>query len=39
MTTKSKAEHRARFETTSGIDIPADFNPSNTESIDYEKDS
>jgi len=38
MTTKSKAEHHTRFETTSGIDIPADFNPSNTEAIDYEKD-
>ena len=38
MTTKSKAEHRTRFETSSGIDIPADFNPANTEPIDYERD-
>src|SRR5687767_8755966 len=38
MTTKSKAEHRTRFETSSGIDLPADFNPTNTEPIDYEKD-
>ena len=38
MTTKSQAEHRTRFETSSGIDLPADFNPANTEPIDYEKD-
>ena len=38
MTTKSQAEHRTRFETSSGIDLPADFNPTNTEPIDYEKD-
>lgn len=36
MTTKPKAEHR--FETTSGIDLPADFNPSNTEPINYDED-
>ncbi|HEV7682916.1 MAG TPA: methylmalonyl-CoA mutase family protein [Pyrinomonadaceae bacterium] len=38
MTTKSKAERRKRFETSSGIDLPPDFNPSNTEPIDYDKD-
>ena len=38
MATKSQAERRKRFETTSGIDLPADFNPSNTEPIDYDKD-
>jgi methylmalonyl-CoA mutase, N-terminal domain len=38
MPTKSQTERRKRFETTSGIDLPADFNPSNTEPIDYEKD-
>ena len=38
MTTKSQAEHRTRFETSSGIDLPADFNPTNPEPIDYEKD-
>src|SRR5918994_6241599 len=38
MTTKSQAEHRTRFETSSGIDLPADFNPANTEPIDYQED-
>ncbi|HUS13029.1 MAG TPA: methylmalonyl-CoA mutase family protein [Pyrinomonadaceae bacterium] len=38
MPTKSQTERRKRFETSSGIDLPADFNPSNTEPIDYEKD-
>jgi methylmalonyl-CoA mutase N-terminal domain/subunit len=31
-------ERRERFETSSGIELPADFNPSNTETIDYERD-
>ena len=38
MTTKSPAERRTRFETSSGIDLPADYNPSNTEPVEYEKD-
>ncbi|MDQ1727947.1 MAG: methylmalonyl-CoA mutase, N-terminal domain, partial [Pyrinomonadaceae bacterium] len=38
MVTKSKTERRKRFETSSGIDLPADFNPSNTELPNYEKD-
>src|SRR5882762_9678570 len=38
MPTKSPSERRKRFETTSGIDLPADFNPSNTEPIEYDKD-
>ncbi|HEV2883251.1 MAG TPA: methylmalonyl-CoA mutase family protein [Pyrinomonadaceae bacterium] len=38
MPTKSPTEPQKRFETSSGIDLPADFNPSNTEPIDYEKD-
>ena len=38
MPTKSQGERRKRFETSSGIDLPADFNPSNTEPIDYDKD-
>ncbi|HLN99040.1 MAG TPA: methylmalonyl-CoA mutase family protein [Pyrinomonadaceae bacterium] len=37
MPTKLQSERRKRFETSSGIDLPADFNPSNTEPIDYEK--
>jgi len=38
MPTNSQTERRKRFETSSGIDLPADFNPSNTEPIDYDKD-
>src|SRR6476646_6727303 len=38
MSTKPSAERRKRFETSSGIDLPADFNPSNTEPVDYDKD-
>ena len=38
MSDKSPGERRKRFETSSGIDLPADFNPSNTDAIDYHKD-
>src|SRR6476646_77102 len=38
MTTKAKDERRERFETSSGIELPIDFNPSNTQQIDYEQD-
>jgi methylmalonyl-CoA mutase N-terminal domain/subunit len=38
MTTKTSAERRERFETSSGIELPNDFNPSNTEAVDYERD-
>jgi methylmalonyl-CoA mutase N-terminal domain/subunit len=38
MPTKPKTERRERFETSSGIDLPADFNPANTDPIDYDKD-
>src|SRR6266567_4719389 len=38
MTTKSQAERRKRFETTSGIELPVDFNPTNTDKINYKKD-
>jgi methylmalonyl-CoA mutase, N-terminal domain len=38
MATKVSAERRERFETSSGIELPADFNPSNTETPDYERD-
>src|SRR5919106_1679162 len=44
MTTKTDAkpaargERRERFETSSGIVLPNDFNPSNTEAPDYERD-
>jgi methylmalonyl-CoA mutase N-terminal domain/subunit len=44
MTTKTDAkapargERRERFETSSGIALPNDFNPSNTEPVEYERD-
>ena len=38
MATKTSAERREHFETSSGIELPVDFNPSNTEEVDYEKD-
>src|SRR5436305_6624419 len=38
MVTKQRVERREHFETPSGIELPVDFNPSNTESIDYEQD-
>jgi len=38
MSTKTKDERRERFETTSGIQYPVDFNPSNTDPVDYESD-
>src|SRR5258705_1826922 len=38
MPTKPKTERRERFETPSGIELPVDFNPENTDKIDYEKD-
>jgi methylmalonyl-CoA mutase N-terminal domain/subunit len=38
MATKTSAERREDFETPSGIKLPADFNPSNTEAVDYEQD-
>ena len=38
MSTRQKDERRERFETPSGIDLPADFNPSNTNGFDYEND-
>src|SRR5215204_6405928 len=37
MSTKVKDERRDRFETSSGIELPADFNPSNTDPLDYEE--
>jgi methylmalonyl-CoA mutase N-terminal domain/subunit len=38
MATKTKTERRERFETTSGIELPADYNLNNTEPPDYEHD-
>jgi methylmalonyl-CoA mutase N-terminal domain/subunit len=38
MVTKQGAERRERFETTSGITLPVDCNPSNTDPVDYQRD-
>lgn len=38
MATKTIAERRERFETPSGIELPVDFNPSNMEAVDYDRD-
>ncbi|MEJ7578114.1 MAG: methylmalonyl-CoA mutase family protein [Pyrinomonadaceae bacterium] len=34
----TKSERRSSFQTSSGIELPNDFNPSNTEAINYEGD-
>src|SRR5690242_19659732 len=38
MVAKPKSERREHFKTSSGIELPVDFNPSNTESLDYDRD-
>src|SRR5215467_14292925 len=38
MSTKPKTERREHFETTSGIELPVDFNPANTSPINYDDD-
>jgi methylmalonyl-CoA mutase N-terminal domain/subunit len=38
MATKTSAERREHFETSSGIELPTDFNPSNVDAVDYERD-
>ena len=38
MATKIETERREHFETSSEIDLPVNFNPDNTDSIDYKKD-
>jgi methylmalonyl-CoA mutase, N-terminal domain len=38
MPTKTKAEAGEPVETTSGIELPANFNPSNTKPVDYDED-
>ena len=41
MAIKTKAtntERREHFKTSSGIELPVDFNPSNTEAIEYDRD-
>ncbi|MBA2339881.1 MAG: methylmalonyl-CoA mutase family protein [Pyrinomonadaceae bacterium] len=36
--TTTKSERRVSFQTSSGIELPNDFNSSNTETVDYERD-
>jgi methylmalonyl-CoA mutase N-terminal domain/subunit len=38
MATKTITERREHFETSSGIELPVDFNPSNTEAVRYDMD-
>ena len=41
MATKTRAakpERREHFKTSSGIELPIDFNPSNTEAVEYDRD-
>jgi len=38
MATKIKDERREHFRTSSGIELPGDFNPANTESVEYDRD-
>ncbi|MEP6717510.1 MAG: methylmalonyl-CoA mutase family protein [bacterium] len=38
MPTRTHAERRKRFESSSGIDLPTAFDPANTEPVEYEKD-
>ncbi len=38
MASKIKSERREHFKTSSGIELPVDFNPSNTEELEYDRD-
>src|SRR2546429_3885689 len=38
MATKTKNERRAHFTTSSGIELPVGFNPSNSEPVEYDRD-
>jgi methylmalonyl-CoA mutase, N-terminal domain len=38
MVAKTNAERREHFKTSSGIELPVDFNPSNAETIEYDRD-
>ena len=37
-TKNAKPDRREHFRTSSGIELPVDFNPSNTESVEYDRD-
>jgi methylmalonyl-CoA mutase N-terminal domain/subunit len=38
MSTKTKPERREHFTNSSGIELPIDFNPSNSEPVEYDRD-
>ena len=38
MPTKTKTDQQSHFETSSGIELPANFNPNNTQPVDYDHD-
>ena len=38
MATKIKEGRREHFRTSSGIELPVDFNPSNSEPVEYDRD-
>src|ERR1700752_4559583 len=38
MSTKIKSERREHFETSSQIELPIDFNPSNSKAVEYDRD-
>jgi len=38
MVAKRKSERREHFRTSSGIELPVDFNPSNSEPVEYDRD-
>jgi methylmalonyl-CoA mutase N-terminal domain/subunit len=38
MAVKTNSERREHFVTSSGIELPVDFNPSNTEKVEYNRD-
>ena len=38
MAAKIKEERREHFKTSSGIELPIDFNPSNTDQLEYDRD-
>jgi methylmalonyl-CoA mutase N-terminal domain/subunit len=38
MVAKTKSERREHFKTTSGTELPVDFNPSNTDELEYDRD-
>src|SRR2546423_4996124 len=38
MAPKTKTERREHFRTSSGIELPVDFNPSNSDAVEYDRD-